>query len=197
MPLAAALKARGARLGTLTAFIMISPILSPETIVLTAALLGAKFTIARIVFPVLVTFLMGLALQYSASTANQAISIAAGNPAASDLEAGCCADDEPLERQAHVLAQLYGVVASALDLLRARLARGGNTAGDRAAVETSRATCTAASEPIYSRPSPGFPYTSAREPKCLSPMACSKPAWELVRRSLSCSAPSAPASPRS
>src|SRR4030095_13191347 len=41
VPLAAALKARGAQLGTLTAFIMISPILSPETIILTAALLGA------------------------------------------------------------------------------------------------------------------------------------------------------------
>ena len=62
VPLAAALKTRGARLGTLTAFIMISPILSPETIILTAALLGAKFTIARIVFPVVVTVLMGLAL---------------------------------------------------------------------------------------------------------------------------------------
>ena len=39
----------------------------------------------------------GPGTQYSASTANQAISIAAGNPAASDLEACCSADDEPLE----------------------------------------------------------------------------------------------------
>ena len=99
VPLAAALKARGARLGTLTAFIMISPILSPETIVLTAALLGAKFTIARIVFPILVTFLMGLALNTLQARRIRQFQLPAGNPAASDLEACCCADDEPLERK--------------------------------------------------------------------------------------------------
>jgi uncharacterized membrane protein YraQ (UPF0718 family) len=62
MPLAAALKSRGLRLGALTAFIMISPILSPETIILTAALLGAKFTVARIVFPIGVTLILGIGL---------------------------------------------------------------------------------------------------------------------------------------
>ena len=97
MPLAAALKARGARLGTLTAFIMISPILSPETIILTAALLGAKFTIARIVFPVVVTVLMGLALNALQARRIRKFQPPPGNLAVSDLEAGCCADDEPLE----------------------------------------------------------------------------------------------------
>jgi uncharacterized protein len=62
VPLAAALKSRGARLGTLAAFIMISPILSPETIVLTAAMLGWKITAARIILPLLVTLAMGLAI---------------------------------------------------------------------------------------------------------------------------------------
>lgn len=41
---------------------MISPILSPETIILTAAMLGAKLTLARIILPVIATLAMGLAL---------------------------------------------------------------------------------------------------------------------------------------
>lgn len=97
MPLAAALKTRGALLGTLTAFIMISPILSPETIILTAALLGAKFTIARIVFPVGVTVLMGLTLNALQARRIRQFQLPAENPGAADLKSGCCAEDEPLE----------------------------------------------------------------------------------------------------
>ena len=132
VPLAAALKTRGARLGTLTAFIMISPILSPETIILTAALLGAKFTIARIVFPVVVTVLMGLALNTLQARRIRQFQLPAGNPAVSDLEAGLLRGRRAARGQARFLAQLYGVVASALGLLPARPARGGDTAGDRA-----------------------------------------------------------------
>ncbi len=62
VPLAVSLKSKGARLGTLTAFIMISPILSPETIVLTAAMLGGKMTAARIVVPVAMSIVLGLVL---------------------------------------------------------------------------------------------------------------------------------------
>ena len=97
VPLAAALKNRGARLGTLTAFIMISPILSPETIILTAALLGAKFTIARIVFPVVVTVLLGLALNALQARAIKQFQLPAGNPAVPDLKPNCCAEDDLLE----------------------------------------------------------------------------------------------------
>ena len=97
VPLAAALKARGARLGTLTAFIMISPILSPETVVLTAALLGTKFTIARIVFPIFVTVFLGLALNALQGRSSRQFQLPAGNPAAIDLKTSCCADDEPRE----------------------------------------------------------------------------------------------------
>jgi len=64
VPLAASLRYQGARLGTLTAFIMISPILSPETIVLTAAMLGPKFTIARIAISLAVTLALGLAVNW-------------------------------------------------------------------------------------------------------------------------------------
>ncbi len=97
VPLAAALKGRGARLGTLTAFIMISPILSPETIVLTGALLGMKFTIARIVFPVIVTVLLGLSLNALQTRGLAPFQIPAGNPAVADLKTSCCADDAPCE----------------------------------------------------------------------------------------------------
>lgn len=62
VPLAASLQKQGARLGTLTAFIMISPILSPETIALTGALLGHEMTVARIALPLAATLLLGLAL---------------------------------------------------------------------------------------------------------------------------------------
>nr|MBA3609397.1 permease [Chthoniobacterales bacterium] len=94
VPLAAALKSRGARLGTLTAFIMISPILSPETIILTAALLGAKFTIARIIFPVVVTVLLGLTLNALQARAIKQFQLPAGNSAGSDLKPNCCAEDD-------------------------------------------------------------------------------------------------------
>jgi uncharacterized membrane protein YraQ (UPF0718 family) len=62
VPLAASLKSQGARLGTLTAFIMISPILSPETIALTAAMLGSEMTIGRIILPLITTLLIGIGL---------------------------------------------------------------------------------------------------------------------------------------
>ena len=62
VPLAASLKNHGARLGTLTAFIMISPILSPETIVLSASMLGSQMTIGRIVLALIATVLIGIGL---------------------------------------------------------------------------------------------------------------------------------------
>jgi uncharacterized membrane protein YraQ (UPF0718 family) len=98
MPLAAALKRRGARLGTLTAFIMISPILSPETVILTAALLGAKFTVARILFPIISTLTMGLALNALQDRRIMQFQIPAADPGvSSDLKVDCCAGDERLE----------------------------------------------------------------------------------------------------
>jgi uncharacterized protein len=62
VPLAASLKNHGARLGTLTAFVMISPILSPETIALTASMLGSEMTIGRIVLALIATLLIGIGL---------------------------------------------------------------------------------------------------------------------------------------
>jgi uncharacterized membrane protein YraQ (UPF0718 family) len=97
VPLAAALKDRGARLGTLTAFIMISPILSPETIILTAAMLGAKFTVARIVFPVITTLLMGLALNALEGLRFKHFQLPGKDMRVSELKAACCEDGDLLD----------------------------------------------------------------------------------------------------
>lgn len=62
VPLATSFKSHGARLGTLTSLIMISPLLSPETIVLSASMLGSQITIGRIVLALIATVLIGIGL---------------------------------------------------------------------------------------------------------------------------------------
>lgn len=48
MPMAEGLRRKGADLGTVTSFLLASPLVSPQTLVLTWALLGWKFTVARV-----------------------------------------------------------------------------------------------------------------------------------------------------
>ncbi len=48
MPMAEGLRRKGADLGTITSFLLASPLVSPQTLVLTWALLGWKFTVARV-----------------------------------------------------------------------------------------------------------------------------------------------------
>lgn len=62
MPLAQSLRRRGAALGTLTAFIMIAPILSPHTIFLTATLVSVPMAIGRVVLSLVVTLALGTVL---------------------------------------------------------------------------------------------------------------------------------------
>lgn len=59
MPLAVGLKAKGVPRGTLTAFIMIAPILSPHTVILTFAMLGWKMAVGRILLPILMSLGIG------------------------------------------------------------------------------------------------------------------------------------------
>ncbi len=59
IPLAQSLQRRGAPVGTLTAFIMIAPILSPHTIVLTATLLSFPMAIGRVVLAFVVSLVLG------------------------------------------------------------------------------------------------------------------------------------------
>lgn len=63
MPMAEGIKRKGGSLGVVSAFIMVSPLLSPQTVILTYALLGLKFTIARIVFSLIGAFVIGLAYE--------------------------------------------------------------------------------------------------------------------------------------
>lgn len=60
VPLARSLRARGASLGTVSAFLLIAPLISPHTIALTAVLLGAGFAVTRVVLPLLFTLAFGL-----------------------------------------------------------------------------------------------------------------------------------------
>ena len=48
MPMAEGLLRKGAKLSTTCAFILTSPLLAPQTIILTFALLGPSFTLARV-----------------------------------------------------------------------------------------------------------------------------------------------------
>src|SRR3989338_202626 len=64
MPMAEGLKEKGAKLGTIASFIMVSPLLSPQTVVLTYAMLGWKFTIARVVFSLGGAIILGIVYNY-------------------------------------------------------------------------------------------------------------------------------------
>lgn len=97
VPLAAALKRHGARLGTLTAFIMISPILSPETIILTAAMLGTKLTLARIILPVIATLAMGFALNAFERLRLKPFQLQPGDTTVADLKSTCCGESETID----------------------------------------------------------------------------------------------------
>jgi uncharacterized membrane protein YraQ (UPF0718 family) len=60
IPMAGGLKAAGAPVATVTAFIMVSPLLSPHTLVLNYGMLGWEFTLARILFSLAGAISLGL-----------------------------------------------------------------------------------------------------------------------------------------
>ena len=64
MPMADGLKGKGTRLGTITAFVMVSPLLSPQTVFLTYGILGLKFTVARVIFSLASGIIIGLLFNY-------------------------------------------------------------------------------------------------------------------------------------
>ncbi|MBU1599197.1 permease [bacterium] len=64
VPMAEGLKEKGSRLGTIAAFIMVSPLLSPHTVVLTYGMLGLKFTVARVIFSLSGAIILGIAFNY-------------------------------------------------------------------------------------------------------------------------------------
>ena len=60
MPIADGLRRKGASLGTVGAFIMAAPLLSPITVILTYGMLGLKFTLARIIFSLTGAIILGI-----------------------------------------------------------------------------------------------------------------------------------------
>ncbi|MEM7828323.1 MAG: permease [Candidatus Aenigmatarchaeota archaeon] len=64
MPMAAALKEKGIRIGTVSAFIMVSPLLSPQTVILTYGLLGLKFAVSRVLFSLTGAIILGILFNF-------------------------------------------------------------------------------------------------------------------------------------
>lgn len=89
VPLARSLRSRGAPLGTVAAFLLIAPLISPHTIALTAALVGVGFAVARVVLPVLFTLAFGAAANTLVGTPPPAAD-SASDEATEDAEAGGC-----------------------------------------------------------------------------------------------------------
>ncbi|HJT79865.1 MAG TPA: permease [Chthoniobacterales bacterium] len=85
MPLAHSLKQRGAAVGTLTAFIMIAPILSPHTILLTATLVNVPMAIGRVVLSFAVSLLLGGFLNAMHARSRVASANINGNNATPDI----------------------------------------------------------------------------------------------------------------
>ncbi|HLP06563.1 MAG TPA: permease [Opitutaceae bacterium] len=59
VPVARSLRARGAPLGTVAAFLLIAPLISPHTVALTAAMVGGGFAAARVILPIAFTLAFG------------------------------------------------------------------------------------------------------------------------------------------
>ncbi len=59
VPVARSLRTRGAPLGTVAAFLMIAPLISPQTVAFTAALIGGGFAMARVALPLAFTLAFG------------------------------------------------------------------------------------------------------------------------------------------
>ena len=64
IPMARGLKATGVSIGVVSAFIMVSPLLSPHTLVLNYGMLGWRFTVARVVASLAGAIILGLTFNY-------------------------------------------------------------------------------------------------------------------------------------
>lgn len=64
IPMARGLKATGAQLGVVSAFIMVSPLLSPHTLILNYGMLGLRFTVARVIASLSAAVILGMAFNF-------------------------------------------------------------------------------------------------------------------------------------
>ncbi len=92
VPLARSLKARGAPRGTVAAFLLIAPLISPHTVALTAILIGTDFAVARVILPVLFTLAFGLVVNRSLpwSTPSAEPDLASAAAPEDACHSGCC-----------------------------------------------------------------------------------------------------------
>jgi uncharacterized membrane protein YraQ (UPF0718 family) len=102
VPLARSLRARGAPLGTVAAFLLIAPLISPHTIAFTAALIGIGFAIARVVLPMLFTLAFGAVANALVRTPPPVPAATLGKDKHDDCHGGCGCDQgkrrTPLDR---------------------------------------------------------------------------------------------------
>jgi hypothetical protein len=87
IPLARSLRARGVPVGTVAAFIMIAPVLSPHTLVLTATLISVPMAIARVALGFLVA--CGLGFVLNAVQRGRSIPLSESAP-----DANCCCQEK-------------------------------------------------------------------------------------------------------
>jgi uncharacterized membrane protein YraQ (UPF0718 family) len=104
MPLAAGLSGLpGARVGTLTAFVFVSPLLSPMTVLLTLSLLGWEMTTARVLASLAGSFAIGLIInryERRFRRARELLPIAGADPAADSCANCSCQPTAPDTRTA-------------------------------------------------------------------------------------------------
>lgn len=96
MPLARSLRQKGTALGTVAAFIMIAPVLSPQTIIFTATLVSLPMAIARVALSFLVAIILGVCLNllqkhFTAPIPDQSAPSQGSGCCASEGEKTCCA----------------------------------------------------------------------------------------------------------
>jgi len=114
-PMAEALRRQGGRLGTVTAFLMMSPLLAPHTLVLTWGVLGWPFAIARVVVPFL--FIPSLGVLLNALEGRPGWAPPALAPIAGGAVDGACACGDAA-CAANETAATPGFLILVLDVLR-------------------------------------------------------------------------------
>lgn len=90
VPMASGLKKSGSSLAVITAFIMVSPLLSPHTLILNYGLLGWEFTLGRIVFSLAGAIVLGLIIMAFSKAKVSGFEF----PAAIPTEARSCSCDD-------------------------------------------------------------------------------------------------------
>jgi len=94
VPLAQSMRERGAALGAIVAFLVVAPVLSPVTIVLTWRWLGAEFTLARVVAAFAGAFILGILMERFRSYPVKLEAVRVASTDSCDDEAVCsCGED--------------------------------------------------------------------------------------------------------